>query len=448
MRRAAACLAVLVLAGCGGSADTRPSAPHADSEALTADGITVDLPEGWTGRILIGASGRPVLHAATFAVEANDTDDGQVAKEAIGVNGMYLNVRDLGPGEAGASAVQFAAADFLPGSPCCHLRQASRDLESGGERFRVTAVSGGGDAPAERYLDQLNEALATLELAPYRAEPAAASSGDPIEGFGLHANVPHGWEGGIGRGDVRAGDSAVDVGITEFSSPDAASFVTGRFPLTIGPAEFVHPQGGTGYETGRSFLEAGRQFQLWVRTPDEHPTAASLEQVNAFLASFRAEPGDFYPGRVASATFADTEGWHAGSTGPAEIQPDGQATLSWASTIPYRDEGFQWPPHETLAALPPGGIVLTVLLQQYGEEGGPRLKLPLRLSDFDEGTFEGFGSTNGPRSLAGRYSNYNVTAWALFGREQPAQEQLDRAQAELDRLNLPDWLAWTTSAER
>ena len=33
-------------------------------------------------------------------------------------------------------------------------------------------------------------------------------------------------------------------------------------PLTIGAAEFVHMQGGTGYETGRSFLDAGRVFQL------------------------------------------------------------------------------------------------------------------------------------------------------------------------------------------
>src|SRR5215204_849572 len=51
MRRAWACLVVLVLAGCGGSADIQPSAPRADSGTLSADGITVDLPDGWTGRI-------------------------------------------------------------------------------------------------------------------------------------------------------------------------------------------------------------------------------------------------------------------------------------------------------------------------------------------------------------------------------------------------------------
>ena len=133
--------------------------------------------------------------------------------------------------------------------------------------------------------------------------------------------------------------------------------------------------------------------------------------MNEFLASFRADPGDFYTGRVDPATFANADGWHGGSTGQAEVQPDGQSTLSWASTIPYRDEGFQWPPHETLAALP---------------------------------------TETGPRSFRGRHSNYNVTVRALFGREQPTQEQLDRAQAEIDRLELPEWPDWVsaTSAER
>jgi hypothetical protein len=448
MRHALACVALLALAGCGGSADTRPAHPAAGAETLSADGIGVDLPDGWTARILIGASGRPVLHAATFAVEANDTDDGRIAREAIGAGGLYLNVRDLGPGEVDDSRARFDAGDFGPGSACCHLREASRELGGGGERFRVTVVSGGDDAPAPRYLDQLNEALATLALSPYRAQPTQATTGEPIDAFGLHATFPPGWEGGIARGEVHAGDGSMDVGITEFSSPDAASFVTGILPLTIGPAEFVHQRGGTGYETGRSFLQAGRQFQLWVRIPDAHPTADALEQVNAFLASFRAVRGDFYPGQVEPAIFAAADGWQTASTGPAEIQPDGQATLTWASTIPYRDEGFQWPPHETLAALPPDGIVLTIQLQQYGSKGGSPVQPPFRLSDFEEVTFEGLTTENGPRSFAGRYANHDVTVWAFFGRERPTHEQLERAQSELDRLRLPEWPAWTTSAER
>ena len=97
MRRAWIVPVVLVAAGCGGSADA-PVPSRASGSTLSADGVSVELPDGWTGRILIGASGRPVLHAASFPVEANDTDEGQIAQEAMGVNGMYLNVRDLGPG--------------------------------------------------------------------------------------------------------------------------------------------------------------------------------------------------------------------------------------------------------------------------------------------------------------------------------------------------------------
>src|SRR5262249_6729152 len=151
----------------------------------------------------------------------------------------------------------------------------------------------------------------------------------------------------------------------------------------------------------------------------------------------------FYPGTVDPATFAAADGWDTGSTGAAKEQPDGQQTMSWASTIPYRDSGFQFPPTQTLAALPPDGVVLIAQLDQNASEGGPPVHAPFRLSDFQEGAFEGLGSGNDPRSFGGRYANYDVTIWALFGRAHPTDEQLARAQAELDRLDLPDWPAWS-----
>ena len=65
MRRASIVPVVLVAAGCGGSANA-PVPSRAPGPMSSADGVSVELPEGWTGRILIGASGRPVLHAASF----------------------------------------------------------------------------------------------------------------------------------------------------------------------------------------------------------------------------------------------------------------------------------------------------------------------------------------------------------------------------------------------
>lgn len=450
MRRAWILPVVLVAAGCGGSADAPAPTPAAGA-TLSADGISLELPDGWTGRILIGASGRPVLHAASFPVEPNDTDEGMIAQEAMGINGMYLNVRDLGAGDAGESLpLHFEAARFEPASfEGASRREATADLASDGERFRVTAVSGGAGPPEQRDLDELNDALASLSLSAYTPSPAAAD-GDPISGYGLHALVPDGWKGGIARGEVHAGDQEVDLGITEFSAGDAGSFVTGRMPLTIGPAEFVHPQGGSGYETGRSFLDAGRAFQLWVRSPDVSPSDRELERVNAFLASFRAEPGDFYPGRVEPATFAPADGWHTGSSGAAEIQPDGEQATSWASTIPYRDSGDQFPPHETLAALPPDGVLLVVWLQQFGIEHAPPAGPPFRLQNFTDGSFEGMPQQNATLTLHAGTRAYDATLWAFFGREHPTHDQLADAQAELDRLELPAWPDWygATSGER
>ena len=450
MRRFWLCLAVLA-AGCGGSADNHPRVAPADSGALSADGISIELPEGWTGRILIGASGRPVLHAASFPVEANDTDEGQLAQEAMGIKGMYLNIRALGPGAAPASLpLHFEASTFEPTPFEGDLRrQAAADVANGGGRFRVTAVSGGDSAPSQVDLDQLNQALASLRLTAYTPEPIAAASGNPISGFGLQASVPQGWEGGISRGQVHAGDQTIDVSINEFSGPDPSSFVTGQMPLTIGPEEFVDSQDGAGYETARSFVDAGRQFQLWVRSPDPRPPTAALERANAFLASFRAEPGDFYPGRVEPAAFARANGWQTGSGGPAEIQPDGQLATSWASTIPYRDSGDQFPPHETLAALTPDDVLVVVWLQQFGAGHAPRRGPPFSLRDFTGGGFEGVPAQNAARRLLAGTESYDATLWVFFGRSDPTEEQLDRAQAELHRLELPSWPAWNAiSAER
>lgn len=422
--------------------------PADDASALAADGISVGLPEGWTGRIVLGAAGLPVLHAASFPVEANDTDEGEIAKEAIGINGMYLNVRDLGPGGDGAQLpVRLDASDFAASG---HLRDATLVVSSGGERFRVMAVSGGEGDPAPRYLDELNATLSSLQLSAYQPAPVQPASGDPVDAFGLHINVPPGWQGGIARGEIHAGDDALDLTITEFSAPDAAAFVTGRMPIRVGPAEFVQPPGGTGYETGRSFLNAGREFQLWVRAPGPEPPGAELERVNALLASFWAEPGDFYPGTVDPATFEAADGWHTGTSGPADIQPDGQATTSWASTIPYRDGGFQFPPHDTLEALPADGIIVLVTLEQHGSLENDPSSRPPRLSDFLDGGFEGISQENATRHITANEGHYSAGMWVLFGREHPTREQLDRAQAELDRLRLPQWPDWTmlTSAAR
>ena len=368
----------------------------------------------------------------------------------MGINGMYLNVRDLGPGGAGTSLpLHFDSSQFEPSSFEGGLRrQAAVDVSSDHERFRVTAVSGGDDPPAQRYLDQLNEMLASLSLTAYSPAPVAAASGDPISGFGLHASVPSGWEGGIARGEVHAGDQLIDLTITEFSSPDAASFVTGRMPLTIGPTEFVHLQDGTGYETGRSFLDCrarvpalgalarpvtcGTGTRAGERLPRELPRRAGrLLPRHRRSRRLRAGGGMGHgldgPGRDPAGRAAnDVVGLHGalprlGPPVPAERD------ARCASSRRDRADGQARPARERRR---------------------PALEPPFRLGDFREASFEGLGAENDPRSFRGRYGDYDVEIWALFGREHPTPEQLARAQAELDRLQLPDWPSWTTSAAR
>ena len=438
---AATFVVVAIAAGCGGgfeSAATRGSG----SRALVADGIRVELPSGWTGRIVLGASGRPVLHAADFPVESNDSDEGLIAREAIGIDQLYLNVRDLGRGQASTRLpLRFEPSQFTQKSLCCRILETSQDVESDGELFRITVVSGSADPPTERSLAELNEAVASLQLEVYRRSDIDAAAGDAIDAYGLHANLPRGWEGRIGRGEIHAGDRSIDIQIDEYATADAGSFVTGRAPIEIGPAEFVHPHGGKGYETGRSFLLADRAFQLWVHAPEETPDAEALAKTNAFLASFSADAGDFYPGSVEPATFEAAAGWHTGSTGAADDQPQGGQTLTWASTIPYRDDGFQFPPHETLSALPADGMVIIAMLTRDANSArGPDRAPPFALGDFTSGGFEGVPSDRDTRVLQAHVrGGYDVALWAFFGRTRATQEQLADAQAEIDRLRLPRW---------
>jgi hypothetical protein len=152
MRRVALPLAVFLLAGCGGNLGVQHEQPPVGGSGLSADGISGDLPAGWTGRILLGASGRPVLHAASFPLPSSDDDSGELAKESMGRD-IYVNVRDLGQGNSAvAFPVSFSGSDFGPpppgdGSLCCRITQVSREVAMSGELYRITVISGGQEPP-------------------------------------------------------------------------------------------------------------------------------------------------------------------------------------------------------------------------------------------------------------------------------------------------------------
>jgi hypothetical protein len=328
--------------------------------------------------------------------------------------------------------------------------------------YRLTVTSGSDQPPSVTAIRDVNSLLSTLSLKPYAAKPSPpAQGGEQLTGYGIKLNLPGGWDGRVSPGVVEAasyhlptdaglgrllalGRDDVVLRFVEHGGSDAA-FVTTQLPLALAPTEFVPPSPGSDEQvpalTGRSFVASGRQFVLWAFAGSQPPNAKALAEANETLATLRIERGDFYPGEVEPATFAPTSGWYTGSSGPAKVEPDGEYTSSWAATVQYRDLLNQFPPHQTLAALPPDGIAIVAWLTRTP---GRRSELPpdqppFELAHAHQGPFEGVPSDRETYQIAAHVpGRFDVTIWIFFGRAHPTREQLDAAQAELERLHLPN----------
>ncbi len=425
----------------------------AEGRTLRADGISVDLPTGWTGRILLGAAGRAVLHAASFPLPSNDDDSGELAKESMGRE-IYFNVRDLGPGDSPVEfPITFSASDFGPpppgpGSMCCRITQVGREVSVSGELYRITAISGGQDPPGDSLLEQANGVLMSLSLSPHTpaAVPSLPADAKRIEGYGISMRLPPGWEGAVTRGKLEASTTGLRLTLRENGGTDAPPFVTGLPPIRISSAEFVGPSPGTdpkiAASTGRSFIDHGRDFVLAIEADSLSPSPELVTEANQALATLDVKAGDFYPGTVEAATFAAADGWRAGSSGSTDVRPDGQQTWTWASTIPYLDEPIQFPPRKTLEQLPPDGIVIDV--QMFGPDNPSTRKAepPFRMAQADRSdSWEGQVGEIPLYGIAGRVpgQQYELGILVFFGRSHPTAEQISAADAELARLKLPDW---------
>jgi len=448
MRTVAAIAALLFAAGCGPAREA--SSTSSKTRSLSAYGMSIDLASGWSGRILLGADRRPVLHAGSFPVPSNDDDSGEIAKESMGRD-MYLNVRDLGPGvSAQALPVSFSASEFAqPHSRGWRVNEASREVAASGELYRVTAVSGGQDPPSERALDEANGVLRSLALDTYvhSTVPALPPNAKQIQDYGIRMRLPADWKGKVTRGELGAGSAHIQLRLLERGGTDVA-FAAAKLPIELSDAEFVDP--GIGFDpkivagTGRSFIDHGREFVLWVEADSLPPNPRAVEQANQALATLVVEPGDFYPGKVEPATLATANGWHTGTNGPVEVQPEGQQTSTWASTIPYRDDPQEFP-HETLEQLPPQGIVLTVQLFGPDKNGGGRNRAdrpPFRLSQAERSyPWEGQIGKIPLYHIGGRVpgQRYDVDIAVFFGRLHASPGQMRVADEELKRLTFPDW---------
>jgi hypothetical protein len=139
---------------------------------------------------------------------------------------------------------------------------------------------------------------------------------------------------------------------------------------------------------------------------------------------------------VASPHFRAAAGWWVGAQEPQTcpgvsrkrcVQANG-----WASTVEYLDCGNCVPPHRTLAALPPDGIVIQEL---NGKERPVKIgsrPWPPRISASDvTGPFEGEPPQYGVVQYTARTGSTERSLFVWFGRRHPTARQLARANAEL-----------------
>ena len=140
-------------------------------------------------------------------------------------------------------------------------------------------------------------------------------------------------------------------------------------------------------------------------------------------------------------SFAPADGWNTVET-TYGTQPDA-LPVAWAANVPFRSEdSYQGFPMNTIADLPPQGIVITAT-QPRKYSGGvpfPALDFPLSL---DEGHFvaDDYEGQPGPH-----VSNYIIDTWVdgkllnvmvWMGTNQPTSHMATAANEELARLCVP-----------
>lgn len=81
---------------------------------ISAHRIEVTLPDGWEGRIYRRHGGDPTLHAATFALPANDGDFGSEATARMPPGGAFLVLTEYRPGGGLVPGEGLFAARTIP----------------------------------------------------------------------------------------------------------------------------------------------------------------------------------------------------------------------------------------------------------------------------------------------------------------------------------------------
>jgi hypothetical protein len=142
------------------------------------------------------------------------------------------------------------------------------------------------------------------------------------------------------------------------------------------------------------------------------------------------------------ARFRPDHGWHVGAVCDKRFphgasRPLCRATTSRAATVRWHDCWSCFPPHRTLAALPPSGIAIVLTLEPPVRHARREMPSPPRIGGRVGGPFELAPSRVGGFVTGGRLHGFDVSLWVFFGRRHPSRRQIARAEAELRSARLP-----------
>jgi hypothetical protein len=139
---------------------------------LFAHGISLELPQGWDGRIWSREGGGPVVHAANIPLPPSDGDFATLATQSLPGDGVVVVLVDYGPADAGTPLFRNAAPTRIdPGElqPQTLLRR--RPGQRGLQRFFTSAgramclyVVVGSAAHAADLSAAVSDVLATLRV--------------------------------------------------------------------------------------------------------------------------------------------------------------------------------------------------------------------------------------------------------------------------------------------
>jgi hypothetical protein len=255
----------------------------------------------------------------------------------------------------------------------------------------------------------------------------------------------------------------------DFPSSDGPIALT-RDDLALeagGEGQAVHPDHA--FARWQVFL-GGRALDLWVDFGASDPPDSLLAEVNKMLATLRVSPQEAQPDPVIiigpapapwetgwpPPTFEPAPGWYLASTGT--VDPEAELIpITWAANVPFSQADLAeariagslgFPPAETLRTLDADQIALVALLWSADrrnaptgpDQNFPTRELPLRLSDADvRSSWEGQVHSDVPEFLLLAWAGgWNLDVRVYFGSQEPSEETLAEAQAQLDRLRLPD----------